>query len=176
MPEHQLLHVTHPPRLWQPPFYSFASTCLTSLDASHEWGHTVFVLLWLTYSVSRMSSKFTHAVANGRISFLQAKWHLIVMNHMFLIHSSVSGHVGCLYILRVYSVAHWCPTLSDHMNCSLPGSSLHGIFQARLLEWVSTSYFRGSSQPGDWTCVSCIGRQALYRWATWKAFSHTSYE
>ena len=68
-----------------------------------------------------MSSKFTHVVANVRISFLQAKWHLIVMNHMVLIHSSVSGHVGCLYILRVYSVSHWCPTLTTRtVACQAP--------------------------------------------------------
>ena len=41
-----------------------------------------------------------------------------------------------------------CPTLCDPMDCSPPGSSVHGIFQARILEWVSISYFRGSSDPG----------------------------
>ena len=39
--------------------------------------------------------------------------------------------------------------LSDPMDCSLPGSSVHGIFQARILEWVAISFFRGSSQPRD---------------------------
>ena len=43
-----------------------------------------------------------------------------------------------------------------------------GILQARILEWVP-SFTRGSSQPRDWTCVSCIGRQILYHWATWEA-------
>ena len=38
-----------------------------------------------------------------------------------------------------------CPTLSDPMDCSLPGSSVHGIFQARVLEWVTISSSRGSS-------------------------------
>ena len=47
------------------------------------------------------------------------------------------------------------------MDCSLPGSSVHGIFQARILEWVVVSYSRGSSQPRDQTCVSCIDRQIL---------------
>ena len=50
-----------------------------------------------------------------------------------------------------------------------PVSSVHGIFQARILEWVAISSSRGSSQPGDWTCVPCIGRQILYHWATWEA-------
>ena len=45
-------------------------------------------------------------------------------------------------------------TLSDPMDCSLPGSSAHGIFQARVLEWVAISFSRGSSQPRDRTQVS----------------------
>ena len=52
------------------------------------------------------------------------------------------------------------------MDCSLPGSSVHGIFQARTLEWVAISFSRGSSQPRDGTHISCIGRQIPYHWAT----------
>ena len=53
-----------------------------------------------------------------------------------------------------------------------PGSSVHGIFQARILEMAAIFYFRGSSQPTDQThisCVSCIGRQILYHCTTWGA-------
>ena len=46
-------------------------------------------------------------------------------------------------------VAQPCPTFCDPMDCSLPGSSVHGIFQARVLEWVAISFSRGSSQPRD---------------------------
>ena len=52
-----------------------------------------------------------------------------------------------------------CPTLCDPVDGSLPGSSINGILQARILEWVSISISRGSSQPRDWTHVSCIGRR-----------------
>ena len=58
-----------------------------------------------------------------------------------------------------------CPTLCDPMDCSPPGSSVHGILQARILEWVAMPSSRGSSQPRDWTgisYVSCIGRRVLY--------------
>ena len=58
------------------------------------------------------------------------------------------------------------------MDCSPPGSSLHGLFQARILEWVAISYSRGSFRTRDQTqvsCVSCIGRQILYHCTTWKA-------
>ena len=46
--------------------------------------------------------------------------------------------------------------LFDSMDCSLPGSSVHGVFQARILEWVAISYSRGSSQPRDRTSLSCV--------------------
>ena len=62
-----------------------------------------------------------------------------------------------------------CPTLCDPMYYSLPGSSVHGILQARILEWVAMPSSTGSSSPRDPICVSCIshiGRQILYHWAT----------
>ena len=58
-------------------------------------------------------------------------------------------------------VAQPCPTLCDPMGCSLPGSSVHGIFQARVLEWVAISFSRGSSQPRDRTRVSHTVADAL---------------
>ena len=53
-------------------------------------------------------------------------------------------------------VAQSCLTLCDPMDCSLPGSSIHGIFQARVLEWVAISFSRGSSQSRNQTHVFCI--------------------
>ena len=52
------------------------------------------------------------------------------------------------------------------MDYRPPGSSVHEISQARIPERVATSFSGGSSQPRVWTCVSCIGRQILYHWAT----------
>ena len=52
------------------------------------------------------------------------------------------------------------------MDCSPPGSSIHGILQARLLEWGAISFSRGFSWPRDLTCISCICRWVLYHWAT----------
>ena len=66
-------------------------------------------------------------------------------------------------------VAKSCPTLCDSVDCGLPGSSVHGISQARILDWVAICFSRRSSQPKDRTCVSCIGRQVLYHRATRKA-------
>ena len=63
----------------------------------------------------------------------------------------------------------WCLTLCD--PCSLPSSSVHGILHARILEWVSVSSCRGSSQPRNWThnsCVSCTADRVFTHWATWE--------
>ena len=72
----------------------------------------------------------------------------------------------------VCSVAQSCPTLWEPMDYSPSGSSVWGIFQARILEQVGIPFSRGSFQPRGWTCVSyisCIGRWTLYHWATWEA-------
>ena len=55
------------------------------------------------------------------------------------------------------------------MDCSLPGFSVHGIFQARVLEWVAISFSRRSSQPGHWTPVSRIVGRHFTLWATREA-------
>ena len=57
---------------------------------------------------------------------------------------------------------HLHPTLCNSMDCSLPGSSVHRILQARILEWVAISFSRGSSWSRDQTQVSYISRQVLY--------------
>ena len=57
-------------------------------------------------------------------------------------------------------------TLSDPVNCSLPSSSVHGILQARILEWVAIPFSRGSSQPRDRTLVSCTAGRFFIIWAT----------
>ena len=79
----------------------------------------------------------------------------------------------CCYCL----VAKACLTLCDPMDWSLPGFFLHGISQARILEQVAISFSRGSSQPRDWTCISCIsciGRRILYHWVTGEALLITT--
>ena len=69
-------------------------------------------------------------------------------------------------------VAQSCPTLCDPMDCKLPASSVRGIFQARVLEWVAISFSRGSSQPRDQTQVSCIAGRCFTIWATREAPNH----
>ena len=88
-----------------------------------------------------------------------------------------SGEKSFLFILKqeysfhnlsfcLCEVAQSCPTLCNPIDCSLPGSSVHGIFQARVLEWVAISFSRGSSQPRDRTQVSYIVGRRFTVWAT----------
>ena len=72
---------------------------------------------------------------------LQCFSHIILFNF----------HYVCVCL-----VTQSCLTLCDPMDCSRPGSSVYGIYQARILEWVAISFSRESSQPRDWTLVSCI--------------------
>ena len=96
--------------------------------------------------------------------------HQLVLLQKFFLHlSSVSVPWADFHkysksphvILRVVSCVRAqslqsCPTLCDPMDCSLPDSSVHGILQARILEWVAMPFSRGSSQPRNQTQVSCI--------------------
>ena len=65
-------------------------------------------------------------------------------------------------------------TLCEPRDCSPPSSSVHGISEARILEWVAISFSRGSSLPRDWNCIPWIGRLILYHWATSEAQSSRS--
>ena len=68
-----------------------------------------------------------------------------------------------------------CATFWDPMDCSLPGSSVHGILRARILVWVAISFSRGSSQPRDRTWVSCIVGRFFTIWATKESLIYIPY-
>ena len=74
-------------------------------------------------------------------------------------------------VLVCISVVQSCLILCDPLDCRLPGFSVHGISQARMLEWVAISSSRGSSWPRDGIHISCAGRWILHRWATREAHS-----
>ena len=72
-------------------------------------------------------------------------------------------------------VAQSCPALCNPVDCSLPGSSVHGIVQARMLAWVAIPFSRGFSQPRDRTLVSCIAGKFFTVWVTRKALYYCYY-
>ena len=78
----------------------------------------------------------------------------------------------CFNIIIICVHIQSCPTLCDPVDCSLPGSSVHGVPQGNILELVSMSSSRGSYWPRDWThvsCISCMGRQIFHYCPTWEA-------
>ena len=100
------------------------------------------------------------------------KTHLLVlflwlMKRFIFIHWFVYFHTLTLSISTVKwsEVTQSCLTLCYPVDCSPPGSSVHGIFQARVLEWVAISFSRGSSQPRDRTQVSHIAGRCFNLWA-----------
>ena len=72
------------------------------------------------------------------------------------------------YTKCVSEVSQSCPTLCNPMDCSPPGSSIHGIYRARILEWVAISFSRESSWPWDQTWASRIASRCFTIWATLK--------
>ena len=115
------------------------------------------------------------------------KAHSISIPHMplifvtvLLLHISAYGHIlwkltiGCdkqgNYLLTsAHMLSCSAVSLCSPVDYSRPGSPVHGISQARILEWVAICSSRGSSPPSDGTHISCIGRQILYSCATWEA-------
>ena len=101
------------------------------------------------------------------VAYLFYIWQFVSFNPMpisiqpFPLYTGVL--CGCLL------VAQLCPALWDSIDCSLPGSSVHGISQVRTLEWVAISFSRESVQPRDWTCVFCISGRFFTFWATREA-------
>ena len=108
----------------------------------------------------------------GRLPCCWALLLLLNVPFVSFVHSTTArvSSVCFMQILIMLCIAQSCPILfCDPMDYCPPGSSVHGIFQARILEWVAISFSRGSLWPRYQTCVSCIGRQILYHWATTEA-------
>ena len=95
--------------------------------------------------------------------------YLYIHTHIYLLFFRFFSYIGHYRVLRrvpilysrslliiycIYSIETSWLTLCDPIDCSPPGSSIHGIFQARILEWVAISYSRGSSWAREWTWVS----------------------
>ena len=79
------------------------------------------------------------------------------------------GSLWSMGFQRGHRVGHDWATELDWLDCSLPSSSVHGIFQARILEWVAISFSRGASQPRDRTQISCMVCRCFTIWATREA-------
>ena len=93
------------------------------------------------------------------------KWHSVFSQLESYLCLNVIFFTEYLFLVTIWKAcahAQSCPTLCHSRDCSPSGCSVHGIFQARILEWVAISFSRGSSRPSDQTWISCIGRRILY--------------
>ena len=98
---------------------------------------------------------------------LQLALHMYGSSLSVVLHPRIQSIAGCCAVLCL--VTQLCPTLCNPMDSSPPGSSVHGILQARILEWVAMPSSRGFSQLGDWTQVSHIAGRFFTIWATREA-------
>ena len=101
------------------------------------------------------------SAVQGTLSFLQH-------------HSSKASVLIYVSELKWSDVTQSCPTLWDTMDCSLSGSSVHGILQVRILEWIIIPFPRGSSQLRDWTQVSCIAGRFFTVWSPREALQDSN--
>ena len=106
----------------------------------------IFISYWL-FQITNWKYK------NKTFLFGWSKWIVVLLN---------------CYV-KWSEVAQLCRTLPNPMDFSLQGSSVHGIFQARVLEWVAISFSKGSSWLRDWTWVSHIAGRSFTIWATKEA-------
>ena len=151
---------------------------LPILDISNEWNHTISVLWCLAYFIIYRNVFKLHQCCSIFQNFIHFLWlnniPCICTHHILFTHSFVYSCLSCLHISAVVNiiavnigeqvsiwVCVWVCVLShiwlcDPVDCSPPGSSVHGLLQARTLEWVAISFSSGSSWPRDWTQVSYV--------------------
>ena len=129
----------------------------------------IISLIW-TLSILPYLSSIDHTLQciTDKLIFILSKWserpmlsNLYADLSRFLYSSSFQSFKAAIVLC---SVTQSCPTLCDPTECSWPGSSVHGIFQARILAWVAISSSRGSSQGlNRVSCSFCTSRQILYQ-------------
>ena len=137
-----------PFRIWQ--YQKWACSLLMTVRSI-----TIFRLIFLL-----QKDHVSHYSSNSSFAFL------FRMYSGCLQRSWVWGFAGS-------EVTQSCPTLCDPMDCRLPGSSIYGIFQAGILEWVAISFSRRSSQHRDHTQVSRIAGRFFIIWVTREALRRT---
>ena len=129
-----------------------------------DWMTTTVYLYILRYALKMLSPWFiicSYSISIEKWNFLKLKYldPDCLLHHTHYTIVQLDEHVLCL-------VTQLCLTLCNPMVCSLPGSSVHGMFQARILEWVAMPFSRGSPQPRDQTQDSHIADELSTVWAT----------
>ena len=132
----------------------------------------MFVYTYKIYVYACVLRLFSH------VQLFANPWTVLfqILSHYRLLQNTEYSSVCYTVDSYCLSIFYCCcslpesrPTLCNPMDCSLPGSSVQGVFPDKILEWGAISYSRGSSRPRDWTRVSCTGRWVLYCGATREA-------
>ena len=142
--------------------------------------------LQLQAIAARLMSGATASYLIWSYYFLWFAWNTFRWSSLLLfVLFQMWGHTIACYFISAYcmhfnflpefvtfesEVAQLCLTLCDPIDCSLPGSSVHGIFQTIVLEWIAISFSKGSSQPRARTQVSHIVDRRFTVWATYRIY------
>ena len=129
-----------------------------SYGSSISWCSLFKSLYWIGYNI-------TSVLLFSFLAAKQSMWDFSSLTRDHTCTPSVEGVCVCVCV----KVTQSFPTLCDSINCSPPASSVHGILQARILEWVAMPSSRGSSQLRDQTWVSCIVGRFFTDWSTREA-------
>ena len=131
-----------------------------SQKVGHDW-----VIHFHSSCYNTVSSSASHLIPSLLFCFskspVELPWQTSPLQSLHTLFPSFCG-----FWTFFCSVAQSSPTLCDLMDCNLPGSSVHGIVQARILEWFAIPFSRGSSQPRDRTQVFCLSCTAIWE-APW---------
>ena len=133
--------------------YTQPPTCIQPIYRPEKGFHLTCIAIFILYYIRK--------VCKHSYSYFPYTWLLVLLSSCWRHQCSF---LSCLYCRS--EVAQSCTTVCDPIDCSLPGSSVHGIFQARILEWVAVSFSRGSSRPGEQTQVPRIAARRFTLWAT----------
>ena len=118
--------------------------------------------------VPKVSSYILYTHVSSYILYTHVSSYILYMHvSSYILYTHVSSYI--LYMHVKVLVVQSCLTLCDPMGCSLPNSSVHGILQARILEWIAISSSRGSSRPRDQSWVYHIAGRFFIVWATREA-------
>ena len=151
-----------------PTYFYYSSVKMYNLLDSLLFGH---VSLHIQTTLFYLCKAYLLPYWNGKT--FQWKFHksqFIIRYHLQLdIIYLLNGLQTILLWVKVKSLSRVPPTLCDPMDYTV-----HGLLQARTLEWVAFPFSRRSSQPRHWTQVSCITGRFFTRWATWEAQEYWS--
>ena len=140
------------------------------------YGKSLYLTINFTVNIKLLWNIFLNAIVFCILTFCSRDLLKFNSSSSLILLNFLHKHSCHLQTMTVLFLPYVCSVVSDSLrspDCSPPGSSGHGVFQAGILEWVAIFFSRTFSQPrsrNGVSCVSCIGGWVLYYWATWGPF------